>query len=102
ASCEFPPNISGILPGDASKMSFGPDGFEGNLYDYRELVDLMLHQPDAAYRRFHGVTPSWEHTARSGKRASVFLNSWPDLFGHWLFVVARGSVPKSQGDEQVV
>ena len=102
AACEFPPNISGIMPGDASKMSFSPDGFEGNLYDYGELVDLMLHRPDAAYRRFHGVTPSWDNTARSGKRASVFLNSSPDLFGHWLTVIARRTTTNLQGDEQVV
>lgn len=62
----------------------------------------MLHRPDAAYRRFHGVTPSWDNTARSGKRASVFLNSSPDLFGHWLTVIARRTVANLQGDEQVV
>jgi lipopolysaccharide biosynthesis protein len=102
ASCEFPPNISGIMPGDVSKMSFCPDGFEGNLYDYRELVDLMLQRPDAAYRRFHGVTPSWDNTARMRKRASVFLNSSPELFGHWLTAIARSTVANFRGDEQVV
>ena len=102
ASCEFPPNISGILPEDTSNMSFGPDGFEGNLYDYRKLVDLMLHRPDAAYKRFHGVTPSWDNTARMGRRASVFLNSSPDLFGHWLTEVTRRTSATLQADEQIV
>jgi lipopolysaccharide biosynthesis protein len=93
AACEFPPNISGILPGDS--------GAESKLYDYRELVDLMLRRPAAAYKRFHGVTP-WDNTARMRKRASVFLNSSPDLFGHWLTSVARRTVAKLQGDEQLV
>jgi lipopolysaccharide biosynthesis protein len=102
ASCEFPPNISGILPGDTSKMSFGPDAFEGNLYDYRKLVELMLHRPDAPYRRFRGVTPSWDNTARMRSRASVFLNSSPDLFRHWLTEVTRRTVTTLQGEEQIV
>jgi lipopolysaccharide biosynthesis protein len=94
-SCEFPPNISGILPG-------GPEGSEIKLYDYRELADLMLHRPVAAYRRFHCVTPCWDNTARMGKRASVFLNSSPELFGHWLTEVGSRTVETLSGDEQVV
>jgi hypothetical protein len=39
----------GNYSGDASKMSFVRDGFEGNLYDYREFVKFMLHRPDAGY-----------------------------------------------------
>jgi lipopolysaccharide biosynthesis protein len=102
ASCEFPPNISGILPGDTSRMCFGPEGFEGNLYDYRNLVALKLRQPEAAYTRFHGVTPSWDNTARCGKRANVFLNSSPELFLPWLTEVAHRTVANFQGDEQIV
>jgi lipopolysaccharide biosynthesis protein len=102
ASCEFPPNISGILPGDISKMSFVVDGFEGNLYDYPKLVELMLNQPDPAYRRFLSAMPSWDNTARMGKRASVFVNSSPELFRHWLTVITGRTVANLQGDEQIV
>jgi lipopolysaccharide biosynthesis protein len=96
AACEFPPNISGIMPGT------GTEGFEGNLYDYRELVDLMLRRPGAAYRRFHGATPAWDNTARMGKRASVFVNSSPDLFRRWLTVIAGRTVETLPGEEQIV
>ena len=95
AACEFPPNISGILPGPRN-------GFEGNRYDYRELVDLMLRRPEAVYTRFHGVTPSWDNTARMGTRASVFLNSSPELFGDWLAEVVRRTAARLEGDEQIV
>lgn len=95
ASCEFPPNISGIQP-------TVPEGSDVKLYDYRELVDLMLRRPVAAYTRFHGATPCWDNTARMGKRASVFLNSSPELFGHWLTEVARRTVAKCEGDEEIV
>ena len=95
AACEFPPNISGILPRR-------PDSFEGNLYDYRELVDIMLQRPAAVYKRFHGVTPSWDNAARMGKRASVFVNSSPDLFREWLAEAVRRTRMKFQGDEQIV
>ena len=95
ASCEFPPNISGILPQST-------DGFEGNLYDYRQLVELMLERPNPAYRRFLGATPSWDNTARMGNRASIFLNSSPELFRHWLTVIAGRTVKNFEGDEQLV
>ena len=95
AACEFPPNISGILPG-------GAEPSETKLYDYRELMDRMLRRPVAMNTRFHGVTPGWDNTARMGKRASVFLNSSPELFGQWLTEVAQRTAAKFQGDEQIV
>ena len=102
AACEFPPNISGVLPEHVSKMSVGPSGFEGVLYDYRDLVEIMLSRSDSAYKRFYGATPSWDNTARSGKRAIVLLHSSPDLFRHWLTAIARRTIANSQSDEQVV
>ncbi len=102
AACEFPPNISGILPEDTTTMSFGPAGFEGILYDYRGLVEVMLQRPDVAYKRFYGATPSWDNTARSGNRASVFVNSSPDLFREWLTAIARRTESGLEGDEQVI
>lgn len=95
AACDFPPNISGILPRR-------PNIFEGNLYDYRELVQIMLNRPRPAYKRFLGVTPSWDNAARMGKRASVFVNSSPDLFREWLAEVARRTIATFQADEQIV
>ena len=101
AACEFPPNISGVLPEDASKMVH-PGGFEGILYDYRDLVEIMSCRSDSAYKRFHAATPSWDNAARSGKRAIVFLHSSPDFFRHWLTAIARRTIANFQGDEQVV
>ena len=102
AACEFPPNISGILPEDTTTMSFGPAGFEGILYDYPRLVEIMLRRPDVAYKRFHGATPSWDNTARSGNRASVFVNSSPDLFRQWLTTIARKTASTLESEEQLM
>jgi hypothetical protein len=63
---------------------------------------LMLRRPGAAYRRFHGATPAWDNTARMGKRASVFVNSSPDLFRRWLTVIAGRTVETLPGEEQIV
>lgn len=105
AACEFPPNISGVLPQHHSRVSFPSsrgEQFEGILYDYPQLVELMMYRSDVDYKRFPAVAPSWDNTPRSGKRGSVFLNSSPDAFRHWLTASVRKSLSRFEGDEQIV
>ena len=62
----------------------------------------MTCRSEATYKRFLGVTPSWDNTARTGRRASIFLNSSPDLFRHWLTATTRRTMEEFQGDERIV
>jgi lipopolysaccharide biosynthesis protein len=98
AACEFPPNISGVLPVEHPKRG----SFEGTYYDYQALAELMMFRRPPAYKRFYGATPSWDNTARTGTRASVFLNSSPDVFRHWLTATIHKSAESFSGDEQLV
>jgi lipopolysaccharide biosynthesis protein len=105
AACEFPPNISGVLPKKHSLVSFYLDQterFEGILYDYENLVDIMMYRVEPRYKRFPGVAPSWDNTPRSGNRASVFLNSSPDSFRHWLTTAIRRASLYFEGEERIV
>lgn len=101
AACEFPPNFVGMVPEESSSFAFHQP-FTGSVYDYYRLTTLMLHRGEARYKRFLGATPSWDNTARSGNRASVFVNSTPDLFRHWLTATIRKTERRFQGDEQIV
>lgn len=101
AACEFPPNFVGMVPEESSCVSLNQPFF-GNIYDYVKLVALMLHRGEPRFKRFLGVTPSWDNTARMAKRASVFINSSPDLFRHWLATAIRRTEQRFDGDEQIV
>lgn len=55
--------------------------------DYDAAVDAMLAKPDVPYRRFPGVTPRWDNTARRAEDATVLRGSSPEGYGRWLRTV---------------
>ena len=71
------------------------------VYDYAEVVRRMLAKPEAAYRRFPGVTPSWDNTARRGQNGTVLRNATPEMYEYWLTEVLRRKACGT-GDENLV
>lgn len=67
----------------------GRAGLHNGVLDYDELVDFMLALPDPAYRRFPGVSPGWDNTARRKTGAVVYLGSTPVRYEHWLRTVVQ-------------
>lgn len=57
--------------------------------DYNDVVDAMLEKPKVPYRRFPGVTPRWDNTARRPSDGVIFRNSSPSAYGRWLRDVAE-------------
>lgn len=57
-----------------------------NFLDYNEYVDFVLqnHQYPTRYKRYPGVTPMWDNTARRGRNALLFKNANPEKYGEWL------------------
>jgi lipopolysaccharide biosynthesis protein len=53
--------------------------------DYQEYVDYLLtHYRYPEYKRFPGLTPMWDNTARRGERAFLLKNSAPGKYEQWL------------------
>jgi lipopolysaccharide biosynthesis protein len=53
--------------------------------DYQRYVDFALtHHRYPDYKRFPGVTPMWDNTARRGEQAFLLKNSTPEKYGQWL------------------
>jgi glycosyltransferase involved in cell wall biosynthesis len=77
----------------------GPEG--PIVYDYASVVQRMLAKPDAAYRRFPCVMPSWDNTSRRGRSGTVLRGSTPELYEHWLTEVLRRPLAGSR-DENLV
>lgn len=71
------------------------------LYEYSVVVQNMLAKPEAAYRRFPCVTPSWDNTARRQKNATILRNASPEVYEHWLKTVVQRSLASQFGEELV-
>jgi GT2 family glycosyltransferase len=66
--------------------------YKGHVYDYSELKRKFTGELETAPskpRLYAGVMPSWDNTARHGERATVWLDSSPELYREWLSAAAR-------------
>jgi hypothetical protein len=59
------------------------------VYEYPEVVQTMLNKPLATYRRYPGVTPSWDNSARRKEGATILQGSDPQVYGEWLGQMIR-------------
>ena len=59
---------------------------KNRIREYRRLVWGALNRPRAKYKRYPGVTPSWDNTSRRAPKsmAHVWVSSTPEIYEHWL------------------
>ena len=101
AACEFPPH--GVRPTDPTVPIAGLDpDFCGLIYDYAQVAQDFASRPTASYRRFHGVMPSWDNTARVGRRAGIAAHAGPEAYRSWLETVVNRTRRDREGDEKLV
>lgn len=72
------------------------------LYDYRKISEYLLTEQTSCYKRFFGVMPSWDNTARRGADSHVVINNSPIEYERWLREAARVTVQRFSGDEQLI
>jgi lipopolysaccharide biosynthesis protein len=101
ASYEFPPH--GIRVATPSDATPGLDAaFSGLAYEYAEIARDFATRPTPNYRRFHGVMPAWDNTARVGRRAHIAVNSSPEAYRSWLEIVCNRTRREQDADERLV
>ncbi len=101
AAYEFPPH--GIRVARPSDATPGLDpAFSGLAYEYAEVARDFATRPTPNYRRFHAVMPSWDNTARVGRRAHMAVNGSPESYRSWLEIVANRTRQEQEGDERLV
>lgn len=67
---------------DRDLRRFGP---RDRHHDMAAFVEFDLAQAPPPYTRFPGVCPSWDNAARRpAGQATIFRNTSPELFAHWL------------------
>ncbi|GAB2883876.1 hypothetical protein GCM10027046_10470 [Uliginosibacterium flavum] len=103
ASCEF-------LPHQVDFSSLPPFPYPQQLADrsarigsYEKLVKQLCARPAPPYKRFRGVVPAWDNSARRRKGgATLFTGSSPELYEQWLAHAIRQTRINFEGEEQLL
>lgn len=67
------------------KLGTGEAAFRDNLVcEYQALITRALGEPPPQYPFIPCVCPGWDNTARRQRDATIFINSTPELYEHWL------------------
>jgi len=99
AAIEFPPNNSGI-PNITSTTTSLDGSFQGQIYDWRELVTRSENYTQVPYTLFRSVNPGWDNTARKKDKGNIILHSSPDLFQRWVANSVRNVISNSESSDE--
>jgi hypothetical protein len=71
-----------------------------HIYDYEESVRKMLLHTE--WPVFRSIFPTWDNSARSGRRGVVMNNSSPEIFQRVLMELSNITIKEHSADQQVV
>lgn len=78
-------------------------GFSGLIYDYNAVIANSLNPDrDRPDNLIAGVMPSWDNTARRGRRAHMAYGANPARFSHWLRGIAQHRLATSYRTEVMI
>ena len=101
AAIEFPPNNS--APPMITETVQPNADFEGNIYDWRILLEHSDNYTKMNYTLFRGANPSWDNTARKKNKGIIFENSSPELFEKYLVnALSETIIQQPNKDERLV
>lgn len=100
AAVEFPPQ--GMAEPRPPSGEVVNKNFVGAVADYRDLAVRYATRELPAYKRFMGVMPGWDNTARRQNNSYSFEHSSPGAFQAWLEASVKRTRQQYSGDEQIV
>ena len=77
------------------RQPVGPPFTDNYIGEYGPLARQMLAKSNPGYKRFPGVTPGWDNTARRRTDAIVLRNSTPEKYSLWLSDTLAAFTPDS-------
>ena len=102
SAVEFPPHGMRWTPA-ADTVQMSNPNFRGNICDYLDMVRGALEKPAVPYRRYRGVMPGFDNTARRQDTGDIFINASPRAYQLWLEGVLRAEAEiRSGGGETLV
>jgi O-antigen biosynthesis protein len=103
ACAEFPPHqidFRYVAPDHAVNLIADPDAKVG---DYNKLSKTWLDRPTPDYKRFRGLLPAWDNSARRRKGgATLLINSTPAAYENWLSQTVSRTLQEFDGEERLV
>jgi hypothetical protein len=100
AAVEFPPlNMGELFGGQLQSVS---ENFTGMVCDYESTLLKYCDRELPGYKRFRGVMPGWDNTARRQDNGVIFKDSSPGAFRAWLEYVLNQTNEFFHGDEKIV
>jgi GT2 family glycosyltransferase/2-polyprenyl-3-methyl-5-hydroxy-6-metoxy-1,4-benzoquinol methylase len=100
AAVEFPPQgMANPITVDSPLLN--PD-FKGTVADYRDIAVRYATRELPAYKRFMGVMPGWDNTARRQDTSFSFSNASPGAFQAWMEATVTRTKQQFSGDERLV
>ena len=100
AAVEFPPHgMADPYPVTATILN---RNFQGAVADYRDLAVRYATRELPAYKRFMGVIPGWDNTARRQNNSYCFDHATPGAFQAWLETAIARTRQQMSGDERLV
>ena len=80
-----------------------PSVFANNaVVTYAATAEEFSRKPDPGFRRFFGVTPMWDNSARRKAGANIYVGSTPTLYGKWLRSAIERTLRRHHGDERII
>ena len=110
AAVEFQPDWSnlparikpGLIPGIIHKLGVLESPYINNsVFNYNDLVERALSMDVPDYKFYRCVTPLWDNSARKTRRAHIFINSSPEVYGKWLDEIIKTFKPYSEEENFV-
>lgn len=95
-----PTRLLGDLPSRVlNKLKVRRSGYYDNfVFSYEDYIRKIMAMPRPAYKRFPGVTPDWDNSARRKRDAFILTGSTPKLYEEWLEYVAEQFTPYSSDE----
>ncbi|WP_336275057.1 glycoside hydrolase family 99-like domain-containing protein [Vreelandella indica] len=100
AGVEFPPHGTHARQINDQQSFINPE-FQGNVYDYPDLVASQLAKPEPDYRLYRTVFPGWDNEARKPGRGHIFHHASPEGYRQWL-AGACEETDRHAGDDKLV
>jgi lipopolysaccharide biosynthesis protein len=100
AAVEFPPQGM-AQPIDLTAPLLNPQ-FQGSVADYRDIAVRYATRDIPAYKRFMGVMPGWDNTARRQDNSYSFTEATPGSFQAWMETTVARTKQQFSGDERLV
>jgi len=67
------------------------------IWKYKDVVDRQINNPQTVdYKRFPGITPMWDNSARRKNQAVILKDSTPEEYGRWLKHITNTFEPYSK------